>query len=168
MTEWLRRLVAVSVVFVCAAALQPAPSAADANEWLVGSWQCREGSSALTEATGTLTVSRELNDAWLAIRYAADPVRNRSSSVAVNAFWSRDGDRWVSVWLNSFGGWGTSTSDGWAGDTITWLGKRATGPNRLLRSTLARGGDGGFTYREETEREDGGWSRIFDVICRKP
>src|SRR5262245_19633845 len=83
----------------------------------------------------------------------------------VNAFRIRDGDRWVSVWVNGFGGWGTSTSPGWTGDTIVWIGRRGSGSTRPLRSTLARRCDTGLAYKEETERDCGAWSPIFEVTC---
>jgi hypothetical protein len=117
---------------------QPAPAATmvpivkpdfSSMMFLTGTWTCTQMLRGKTRPdTSTTTVG--MDGMWMIAQDTAPPF-DQYRTVAINGTTYTTYDptikQWVSLGVDSGGGYGTSTSPGWQGNTITWTTKGLDG-----------------------------------------
>ncbi|MGB6601154.1 MAG: hypothetical protein WBE77_08730 [Candidatus Cybelea sp.] len=114
----------------------PAPTMVPMNKpdfsslmFLVGTWKCMQSLRGKQRSdTATTTVSAD--GMWLVTQDTSPPF-DQYRTVAINGTTYTGYDstikQWIQIGIDSGGGYGTSTSPGWQGNTITWTTKNLDG-----------------------------------------
>ena len=75
--------------------------------------------------------------------------------------------QYVMLWVDNMGAWAHSTSTGWTGDTMVFVGESAMGGKKIAsRDTFTKAGDGTLKHAWEAQ-VDGKWTPMGDETCRK-
>lgn len=136
--------------------------------FLIGTWTCEskmeamQGYPAHTE-TDTMTFQRVMNGAWMSQTYTG-------KGYSAQAYWRWDKamNMLVSVSVDSFGGYGTSTSKGMmGGNTMTMTGSMTYAGHSSASSDL-------LTHMSDTKMRhvgkvqmNGKWMQTDDTMCTK-
>ncbi|HKO54369.1 MAG TPA: hypothetical protein VJ276_00745, partial [Thermoanaerobaculia bacterium] len=102
---------------------------------------------------------------WLVV----DLMQSKPAPMKAAAFLSYDGGpkQYVVGYLDSMGGYGTSGSSGWVGDTITYMGEaHMMGMAMKGRDVFTKMGANKFHHTFDVE-EKGAWKKIGEETCTK-
>jgi hypothetical protein len=152
----------------------PKPSPAlRALDYFKGTWKC-EGIAFANpmmkehKTSGTATAAWDLGNYWLAVRYTETKTAANAWPIDVKMFWGYDPTmkKLVSGNLDNMGGYGTSESDGWKGDVISWTGPVHMGGPTMQRDTFTRKTANQMTHTGEYEMS-GKWSKADEETCNR-
>ncbi len=97
--------------------------------FLAGSWSCTQMLRG-KQRPDTSTTTVAMDGAWMVTQDTAPPFdQYRNSTITGTTYTTYDTSikRWVQTSVDSSGGYGTESSPGWQGSTITWTGKGLDG-----------------------------------------
>lgn len=97
--------------------------------FLTGSWACTQMLRG-KQRPDTSTTTIGMDGAWMVNEDTAPPFdQYRTYAIKGTTYTTYDATtkQWVSIGVDSSGGYGTSTSPGWQGNTITWTTKGLDG-----------------------------------------
>ena len=98
-------------------------------QFLIGTWSC---TTPLRGKTRTEQDVYSMSDdgMWMIDRATSPPFdqyRTQSQNSITSMTYDPTINQWVQVYLDNFGGYGTSSSPGWQGNVATWSGKGLDG-----------------------------------------
>jgi|SRR5580692_1713866 hypothetical protein len=105
--------------------------------FLTGTWSCTQMLRG-KQRPDTSTTSLGMDGAWMVGQDTAPPFdQYRTYALKTTTYTTYDATikQWVSVSVDNSGGYGTSTSPGWDGNTITWTTKNLDGSSGTDVST---------------------------------
>lgn len=164
------RILFVALVLIASSLL--AADKRDANlgnlDYFAGKWNCTgtDMSSGKAMATKSTANGRwDYGNQWLAV----DLNQTQPAPMKASAFLGYDAGpkMYVVGYLDSMGGYGTSGSKGWMGDTITYDGDaHMMGMSMKGRDSFQKMGKNKFQHLFLVE-ENGSWKKILDETCTK-
>jgi hypothetical protein len=143
-------------------------------EFLIGTWVCTESNTRRATAYGsTITNTMDPSGYWMhtkTVNHATSFDRHPTTGTDMITYDSSS-SRWVDVSTDTEGGYGTSTSTGWNGDTIVWrpIGMTSVGSGNVVSSgdtTTTKVSNTKYTYAG-TFKESGGRTISFKGTCNK-
>lgn len=143
-------------------------------DFLAGNWACK-GTSFATPmgpehpTQGTVSGGWKLGDYWLAFSYAEMSTDKNPMPYAVSGFMGYDmGQKKLSMGgVDNMGGYSTSFSEGWKGDTLTFEGPWHMGPMTMKgRDSFMKKGAEAFVHSASAEM-DGKWVKLDEETCTK-
>jgi len=117
----------------------------------------------LGQAVGSMSQS----GFWLQLRYVEKKTKDNPLATSSEERWSYDPGlkKYVALLWDSFGGYGTGTSPGWEGDTLTWTGEVSMNGQKLpYRQTFTRA-KGAMTETWEMQ-SNGAWAKLTSGTCK--
>ena len=165
----------IATVLILFATAAVAQSKRDELKYFAGTWKCT-GMAFASEmgpehaTTGTVTIKWILNKQWLDVRYVENKTSKNPHPFAVNAYWGYDSGskKLVAGAVDVGGGYGTSESTGWEGDTLVFTGPFHAGPmTGTGRDTFTRKGANELMHTGELQDQSGGWKKTDEETCKK-
>jgi hypothetical protein len=159
------------------AAPPPAPKPAPEMDQIasfVGTWNC-EGSvpeSPFGPAHKTKTdvnIKKDLDGFWVSGTVKEQKTAVSPMPIQGNFHQTYDAGKkqFVMLWVDNFGGWATSTSPGWEGDTMAWTGEGNMGGQTFgSRDSFTKKGAGVLYHVTEMKLGDK-WTPMGDETCKK-
>ncbi|HEV7922152.1 MAG TPA: DUF1579 family protein [Thermoanaerobaculia bacterium] len=137
-------------------------------DYFAGKWNCTgtDLSSGKPMATTSTANGRwDYANQWLVV----DLNQTKPAAMKASAFLGYDAGpkQYVVGYLDSMGGYGTSGSSGWVGDTITYDGDaHMMGMSMKGRDWFKKWGANKFQHVFEVEQK-GSWNKMLDETCTK-
>jgi hypothetical protein len=163
------------VILALAATSAFAAPKRDDLKYFAGTWKCT-GMDFASEMgpehpnAASVTLKWTLNDQWLDIHYAEMKTAKNAHPFAVNAYWGYDqgSSKLVSGYVDNMGGYGTSQSDGWQGDTLIFAGPMHMGAMTLnSRDVFTKKGANAVLHSAEMQDKSGGWKKMTEETCKR-
>jgi hypothetical protein len=152
----------------------PKPSPAlRALDYFKGTWKC-EGTAFANpmmkqhKTSGTATANWELGNYWMGVRYTEAKTAANPWPIDVKMFWGYDPTikKLVAGNLDNMGGYGTSESEGWKGDVISWTGPVHMGGPTMQRDTFTKKTANQMVHMGEYETS-GKWTKADEETCNR-
>lgn len=140
-----------------------------------GTWRCdgKAEKSHLWEehkTASTMTISEDLNGAWLGLRMAEDAAEDNKLPLRASGWWGYDAasKNLVRTFATNYGGWGEGKAPGWQGDKLVWTGgiKQGNGQDLGFRHTITKVNERSFREAFEVQ-VDGNWVLRGSSTCAK-
>jgi uncharacterized protein DUF1579 len=155
-------------------AAKPAPELS-ALGYFSGRWGCAGSAPAgpmgpehATQATASVRI--DLGHFWYGFRYEEKKTPKNPTPLSAAGFWGYDvsSKKFIQTGSDSMGGWGTSTSPGWEGDKLTWVGESQMGGQKMSsREIFLKKGPKEFTHTGEGQGSDGKWITMDEETCKR-
>jgi hypothetical protein len=143
----------------------PHPDFSSMN-FLLGSWSCTQPLRGKMRPE-TDVYSMGMDNMWMVDQSTAPPF-DQYRTVAQNGMGYISYDptvkQWVSTGVDSLGGYGTQSSSGWQGNTITWSGKGLDGSTFV--DVITKTGDTQTTDNSTSTDPQGKVSKVT-ITCTK-
>ena len=166
-------LIGIAAIATAAPAAKPTPvpnAAPDFSSFnfLLGTWHCKQKIDRPGNRRET-DVYTMAYDGWF--------LRNHFDSPPFDVFRTRHeiGDAWttydptIKKWVgevnDNFGGYGLTTSPGWSGNSITWMGSNPDGSTS--RDTFTKVSDTTTTDKSWLKKPNGSWKVTETSVCTK-
>jgi len=143
-------------------------------DFLAGNWTCKgmtfANPMAPEHATqGTIAAGWKLGEYWMAFSYTEMSSDKNPMPYATSGFMGYDmGQKKLSMGgVDNMGGYATSFSEGWKGDTLTFEGPAHMGPMTVTsRDTFTKKSAGEIVHAAWMQM-DGKWMQIDEETCTK-
>jgi len=124
------------------AVLEPKPG--DDLKALAGSWSCdgmeRGPSGTAQTYKARLNNKWDLGGSWLSVRYDQSAGKALAQSGGGYLGWDANAKRYLFVGVESTGAWTSLSVAGWSGNSLTLVGQRVKGENKVpVRYTFTKG-----------------------------
>ena len=119
--------------------------------------------------TAKVTGAWTLGGTWIAFSYIENKTPKNPMPVGVRGFWGYDAEikKYVAGTVDNMGGYSTSASDGWNGDTIVFEGPWHLGDRTVTgRDTFTKTGANKIMHVGEMQM-DGKWVKYGQETCTR-
>ncbi len=134
--------------------------------FLMGTWTCTQMLRGKTRPD-TSTTTMGLDDMWMVTQDAAPPFdQYRTVTINTTTYTGYDATtkQWVQISVDNSGGYSTSTSPGWQGNTMTWTTKNLDGSSATDVITKASDTE---TSDAQTATDAQGKTTNLTISCKK-
>ena len=153
---------------------KPSPKLKELN-YFAGTWSCKGeflGGPNMPPAhptTSTVKAMWVLGGYWLEINYVEDKTAKNPMPFDGRIFWGWDegSKKFAAGNIDNTGGYGTETSDGWNGTTLTLEGPSHMGPmTARARDVFTKKSDKELMHSGEIE-DNGKWKKMDEETCTR-